>query len=663
MIKHKINLSHPKYRPDIDGLRAISVLAIVAFHAFPNWITGGFIGVDIFFVISGYLISTIVFENLNQGTFSFYEFYARRIKRIFPALLLVLIACFIFGWFALLAPEYKQLGKHIAGGAGFISNYILWNETGYFDNLAETKPLLHLWSLGIEEQFYIIWPLFLWFAWKRNFNLLTFTIVFTITSFILNFKGVKNDVVGTFYSPQSRFWELLSGSLLAWLVLYKKELFTRVKRKLDIWLSNIFFGNKKKGGGKTFANTLSFFGLFFLLYGFWRINKTLKFPGGWALLPIFGTLILITSGPKAWVNRIILSNKIAIWFGLISFPLYLWHWPLLAFVRIFESEIPSRNIRITAIALSVILAWVTYKIVEIPMRQEAHNKTKVKLLVFFMIIVGYIGYNTYQKDGLEFRKYSTLKGYNGDIGHLEYHKFIAKKYFICKPDIVAKESLKYEGFTRCMQSKSDSNIDIALVGDSHAEHLFLGVAEALPSKNIVFYIKGSSPFMGNPEFKNIFNSIISSKSIKKVILTQYWVGRYPSIPTNTSLDKELIKVIDKLSDSGKDVYLVDDVPTFPFTPDKCQVKRWLAKENRSCVMSAIEARQQEAIYIDALKTVERERPKVRILNVGKHLCDKNICSMTKESNILYRDNGHLNLNGSRYIGKKLVEEYPDVFKI
>ena len=138
-------------------------------------------------------------------------------------------------------------------------------------------------------------------------------------------------------------------------------------------------------------------------------------------------MILITSGPKAWVNRIILSNKIAIWFGLISFPLYLWHWPLLAFVRIFESEIPSRNIRIAAIALSVILAWATYKIVEIPMRQEAHNKTKVKLLVVFMIIVGYIGYNTYQRDGLEFRKYSTLKGYNGDIGHLEYHKFIAKK--------------------------------------------------------------------------------------------------------------------------------------------------------------------------------------------------------------------------------------------
>ena len=132
MKAHQTHLSHPKYRPDIDGLRAIAVLAVVAFHAFPNWIRGGFIGVDIFFVISGYLISTIIFESLDKGTFSFSEFYARRITRIFPALLLVLVACLTFGWFVLLADEYKQLGKHTAGGAGFVSNFLLWNEAGYF---------------------------------------------------------------------------------------------------------------------------------------------------------------------------------------------------------------------------------------------------------------------------------------------------------------------------------------------------------------------------------------------------------------------------------------------------------------------------------------------------------------------------------------------------
>ena len=233
-------LSHPKYRPDIDGLRAIAVLSVVAFHAFPNWIRGGFIGVDVFFVISGYLISTIIFENLDSGTFSFAEFYARRVKRIFPALLLVLTASYAFGWFALFADEYKQLGKHIAAGAGFVSNIVLWNEAGYFDSSAETKPLLHLWSLGIEEQFYVVWPLLLWLAWKQKFDLLTITIIVALVSFFLNINGVKEDTVATFYSPQTRFWELLCGSLLAWISIYGKEACEGFKKKPMSWLGAMY---------------------------------------------------------------------------------------------------------------------------------------------------------------------------------------------------------------------------------------------------------------------------------------------------------------------------------------------------------------------------------------------------------------------------------------
>lgn len=212
-----------KYRPDIDGLRAIAVLAVVAFHGLPDLITGGFIGVDIFFVISGYLISTIIFEGLYKNDFYFLDFYARRIRRIFPALLLVLVMVFVFGWFELSPDEYKQLGKHIAAGAGFVSNLAYWSEAGYFDNLSETKPLLHLWSLGIEEQFYIFWPLLLWVFWKRNFNFLTTALILTIASFALNAKGVRQDSVAAFYSPHSRFWELSCGSLLAWFALYKKQ--------------------------------------------------------------------------------------------------------------------------------------------------------------------------------------------------------------------------------------------------------------------------------------------------------------------------------------------------------------------------------------------------------------------------------------------------------
>jgi peptidoglycan/LPS O-acetylase OafA/YrhL len=153
-------LTHPAYRPDIDGLRAIAILSVVGFHTCPYWVRGGFVGVDIFFVISGFLISTIMFDNLKRNTFSFVEFYSRRVKRIFPALLLVLLASFAFGWFVLLADEYEQLGKHIAAGAGFVANYAIWYESGYFDNAAESKPLLHLWSLGIGEQYYIMCPFY-----------------------------------------------------------------------------------------------------------------------------------------------------------------------------------------------------------------------------------------------------------------------------------------------------------------------------------------------------------------------------------------------------------------------------------------------------------------------------------------------------------------------
>lgn len=393
MTVRQTHLSHPKYRPDIDGLRAIAVLAVVAFHAFPNWIKGGFIGVDVFFVISGYLISTIIFENLDKGTFRFSEFYARRIKRIFPALILVLVACFIFGWFSLLADEYKQLGKHVAAGAGFISNIVFWSEAGYFDNAADTKPLLHLWSLGIEEQFYIIWPLLLWFAWKRKFNLLTITVIITIVSFVLNIKGVNQDSVATFYSPQTRFWELLTGSLLAWLTLYKIDAFTNIKIKIEAWLFRIVYNEKQDADGKTLSNVLSFVGLLLLIIGFWRINKELSFPGKWALVPVLGAVSIITAGFKAWVNRTILSNKVVVWFGLISFPLYLWHWPILSFGRIIYFDIPPLKFRILAVATSILLAWLTVRFIEKPLRfGNRWSFHKVIGLSAFMFIVASFGF-------------------------------------------------------------------------------------------------------------------------------------------------------------------------------------------------------------------------------------------------------------------------------
>jgi len=384
--------SHPKYRSDIDGLRAVAVLSVVGFHAFPTWLTGGFIGVDVFFVISGYLISMIIFENLARGSFSFSAFYARRIKRIFPALTIVLMTCLTFGWFVLLPDELNQLGKHVAAGAGFVSNLVLWGEAGYFDNAAETKPLLHLWSLGIEEQFYIVWPLLLWLAWKRKFNPLVLVLFIACASFILNVNGVRQNPVATFYSPLTRFWELLFGTLLAWFSNEKPMVPASLKNFIANSVPGAFFTDKQREIVQILRNASAFSGFFLLAYGLWGIDKAVPFPGYWALLPVLATVMIIMAGPQAFLNDKVLSNKVLVWFGLISFPLYLWHWPILSFARIINSELALPGFRVLAVALSVLFAWLTMQYVERPVRfgsgRSAGKVAAFSSVVFALAVTG-----------------------------------------------------------------------------------------------------------------------------------------------------------------------------------------------------------------------------------------------------------------------------------
>ncbi|MDR1857236.1 MAG: acyltransferase [Desulfovibrio sp.] len=202
------------YRPDIDGLRALAVLCVVAYHAFPQTLRGGFIGVDIFFVISGYLITWIILKGLNDGSFSFREFYFRRIRRIFPALIVVMVSALLFGWFVLLPTEYAALGKQTFGGSFFSANLLLWRESGYFDITSRAKPLLHLWSLGIEEQFYLFFPLMLWVCTKRRFRPAVAILALGFLSFLDNLYLRHIDRVADFYSPLSRVWELMAGAAL-----------------------------------------------------------------------------------------------------------------------------------------------------------------------------------------------------------------------------------------------------------------------------------------------------------------------------------------------------------------------------------------------------------------------------------------------------------------
>jgi peptidoglycan/LPS O-acetylase OafA/YrhL len=363
------------YRRDIDGLRAVAVLSVVAFHAFPEFVRGGFIGVDIFFVISGYLITSIILGHLERGDFNFVEFYQRRIRRIFPALILVLIVCALIGKLILFADEYQQLGKHIAAGAGFASNLLLWSESGYFDTSSETKPLLHLWSLGIEEQFYIVWPLLLWATYRLRMNVIAVIGTIALVSFWLNVRGLHDNLAATFYSPQTRLWELLCGAALAW------------------WATRATVNGPQRPSSSFIGAALICACMLFVSIG--------AFPGWWALMPTVGAVLIIASGPQSPLNRIVLSNPALVWVGVISYPLYLWHWPLLSFARIIDGGQPGLAVRAALVVLSVMLAWATFRFLEYPIRTirtKGGAFFKTASLVTAMLIAGFLGYTDANAD-------------------------------------------------------------------------------------------------------------------------------------------------------------------------------------------------------------------------------------------------------------------------
>ena len=363
--------NHPAYRPDIDGLRAIAVGSVVAYHAFPSFISGGFVGVDIFFVISGYLISSIILKSLDGGAFSFGDFFSRRVRRIFPALIVVLVASIGFGWFVMLADEYAQLGKHVAGGAAFVANFVFWDEVDYFDSLAELKPLLHLWSLGVEEQFYIVWPLLLFVAWRRRTAIPVLMMVIIIASFVLNIGTVESDPAASFYLPFARFWELLCGGLLAYLTLLKNDpLFWQGPHQRLRGLLVGFPSQWPVSSGRV-ADLMSIAGAALVCWAVLRIDRQASFPGWWALLPTSGAVLLIATGPDAWFNRTVLARRTMVFVGLISYPLYLWHWPLLSFARIVGQD--SQRVIVCLVIASIVLAWLTFRFVEIPVKRSSRN--------------------------------------------------------------------------------------------------------------------------------------------------------------------------------------------------------------------------------------------------------------------------------------------------
>jgi peptidoglycan/LPS O-acetylase OafA/YrhL len=436
-------LSQPsdRYRPDIDGLRAVAVLLVVGFHAFPEAMPGGFIGVDIFFVISGFLITGIIARELDQQHFGLLAFYARRIRRIFPALIVVLSATLVLGWLWMLPQAYAQLSSDVFASAAFVSNVALWLQSGYFDIESGKKPLLHLWSLGIEEQFYLFWPLILMLALRWRLSLLAVASVIGIASFALNVALIGPDPIATFYLPFTRAWELLAGAALAcgW---------SQIRHTLAA------------------SNLRAAAGALLIAIAVGALDSRSAFPGWWALLPVAGAALML-SAPMAWGCRHLLASTAMVRIGLISYPLYLWHWPLLVFFGIAKFAPLTLLERALIVGLSFALAWLTYRLIEIPFRFGRPIRPRIAALCSGMALVALAGGVIVRGDGFDFRLPAEIR----DMAAVKTESF-KWRFRECLLDLGHETSFADDCVDRNRRPL------ILLWGDSTAGALLLGLRKA-----------------------------------------------------------------------------------------------------------------------------------------------------------------------------------------
>ena len=548
-----------KYRSDIDGLRAVAVLGVIFFHAFPKALPGGFIGVDIFFVISGYLISGILYKGHREGDFSFREFYARRIRRLFPALITLLVLCLGYGSVVLLPTEYDKLGRHVAAGTLFMQNFVFWRESGYFDTSANLKPLLHLWSLAVEEQFYIGFPILLILLWKKSKILLPAMVVLLVASFIANIVMSLQCPETAFYLTPYRGWEFLSGGLLAW------------------W----HYDRGHEEEIPKYREVLSWTGVLIMGLGMALFEKPHSYPGWRAMIPVVGTLLLIEGGKGAWVNKKILSNPVTVWIGLISYPLYLFHWPALSFVRIVKGDSASEEMVWTALGVAFLLTLITYYAIEKKIRHNTWKYT-IHVLVAVFVLLGITG---------------LLIGYR--IINLDKSPLVRE---VCDAII---DNTEDDGW-KIISKKNDINIyecgkgsdEILLIGDSALFQYAPRVEKIIREQNInihtvLIWSPANIPIR-NCNKKNSVSALVmekfykelKNKNVKKVIIAAMWDMYFnqpgwsykgEEIKGNPTVKKKVFSefesMIKELTNDGKEVFVVSLLPYGPLLDPKGFYKR------------------------------------------------------------------------------------------
>ncbi|MDO9150113.1 MAG: acyltransferase family protein [Methylotenera sp.] len=536
-----------KYRSEIDGLRALAVTSVILFHAGLKAVSGGYVGVDIFFVISGFLITTIILSEIQAGNFSIANFYERRVRRILPALFFVMLVCVPFAWVVLSPYDMKYFSKSLAYVSIFLSNTIFYKQSGYFDAATELKPLLHTWSLGIEEQYYVFFPLILILLWRyaRNYILHALTAIFIISLLYAQYK-VQVKPAAAFYLLQSRIWELMAGSISA--VLVNKDLYGMQTGKLK--------------------NPLSIAGFILVLIAIFGFDKATPFPSFYTLIPILGTVLIILFGTEKTLIARLFSFRPIVGVGLISFSAYLWHQPIFAFYRHQSYLEPSLIEMFILICAVLILAILTWKYIEQPFRNRNFLNRKQIFTIALIVSLGFISFGLvgYYNNGFLSRLSQNEQAINDYRNHGgDWRR--GSCFLGLEPDNVSY-------VPECF-ANGDQRQTILLWGDSHAAALYSGLRKK--TDQLTQLTAAGCPPVLNDDYdvsktnkkcvaaNKLVSQFVKNKKPGKIFLHAVWDG-YTDEKILIGLGQTL-NFIQSVSPESK-VYIIGLVPQWkPTLPD------------------------------------------------------------------------------------------------
>ena len=610
---------------------------VVAFHAgLP--VPGGFVGVDVFFVISGFVITGMLLREWSAtGRVSLGAFYVRRFKRLAPALALMVGVTAIVSSLVLSPLGAQQTAAETGAGAMLlVANWVIAGATGgYFDASAETNPLLNTWTLSVEEQFYLAFPAILALAWvvARRFRLAPLAVVGFVAaiSFVLadiGSTGYASSWLLGFYSPLTRAWEFAVGSLVA-------------------------LAAPKLAQG--LRSGLGLAGIGLLAASLWLIGADTPSPGMWTLLPVAGAALVILAGVRGstLMTRVLAARPLAT-IGDHSYSIYLWHWPFIVFASLLWPE--SSYAPVAAAAASLLPAIASYRWVEQPIR-ALDRLTAPRLAALIAVVVvapvlvaGAVGATATSYWTPRYEAGQVAVANEGDIGQAEWHRHLRAHFYPCTPKQMRDQALSWHGLLRCQQSKPGADVSVAVIGDSHAEHLFPGLAEALPARNVAFYIRNDPLTMKDREVARIVRHVAANPRIDTVVVSALWNlrGVHPV---------ELAGMLKTLSVAGKTVFVTDDVPYFPFEPFRCKYRQALFLPT-DCAMDAGTFRRDYALWYPELVATVRGVPRAHMVNTARHFCGEDTCEMARGGTLLFRDRSHLNIRGSEFLGRRMLDDQP-----